>query len=182
MNYRLFIFSMALGLCSFCKSPESSKKASAPTTTPATTTMQINQPIIKDKTIIRAIIFNHGEDSAVTIPPEQTDTIAAICMQLLSAAEPMRIALDEEEMAQLKINASGFELMFLPPLNTSADSTSLGKMLFLRSGNFSTSDLSVNARFFIALSHDEQYISSPYFAEAAADKVKRLDQILKNTN
>ena len=59
--------------------------------------------------------------------------------------------------------------------NGATNAPALHKLLFLQSGKFATGkDATSNARFFVALADNYQYIRSPYTLEQGGDKVAQL--------
>ena len=170
MSYQVLFLCLLLSLYTFCTPPKTSE------------TPTVETSIIKpmNKSTIKVVFFEQEQQTIKDIAPEKSDSVVQIVAALLTNSEPMRVALEDEQMAQLKTNTSGFELYFSPPLATHVDAAGLSKMLFLTKGNFSTTNQSVDAKFFIALANDNQYISSPYSSEKAAPNVRLLEQLLKS--
>lgn len=170
MSYQTLFLCLLLGVYPFCTPP----KISETPTVVATTAKPMN------KSTIKVVFFEQEQQTTKDIATEKSDSIVQIVTTLLTDSEPMRVALEDEEMAQLKTNTAGFELYFSPPLTTHVDAAGLSKMLFLNKGSFSTTNQSTDAKFFIALANDNQYISSPYVSEKAASSVYLLEQLLKS--
>jgi hypothetical protein len=171
MIFRLLISTLAVGLYSFCVSSTTTSD-----TTPNDVQVMENKT---DNTIIRAIRYQSGKAIGANVAAEHKDSLIAIAISLLNEAEPMRIHLDEAVMKALKSEATGFEIFFSPPLTVAPDAARLSKMLFLLEGDFSNHDPIPDARFFIALDDNNQYIQSPYVADNKAAMVKLLDGFLK---
>lgn len=170
MSYQTLFLCLLLGLYTFCTPPKTSETP----TVEASTIKPMN------KSTIKVVFFEQAQQTTKEIVSEKRDSVVQIVTALLTNSEPMRVALEDEEIAQLKTDAAGFELYFSPPLTTHVDAAGLSKMLFLTKGNFSTTNQSIDAKFFIALANDNQYISSPYSSEKAAPNVRLLEQLLKS--
>jgi len=172
MLIRLFLSALFVGLCSFCLH----------STTPASTGSNQDDSLMEhnlENTVIRAIRYESGKPKGVTVSKENTESIISIVRNLLETSEPMRIHLEMEEIQSLRSAATGFEIFFSPALETSSDAARLSKMFFLTEGDFSTRIESTNARFFVALDDNNQYIQSPFEAESKAELVGQLNDLLK---
>ncbi|OWY20957.1 hypothetical protein C7N43_13050 [Sphingobacteriales bacterium UPWRP_1] len=133
------------------------------------------------KTVIKVIHYQSGKTIEQTLSPKATDTVANLALYLLSAGDPLRLHLTDEQMNNLFATATGFELLFQPPLATAPQAEKLSKMLFLTEGVHANTAQIEDARFFFALSSNNQYIQSPYVADGEADKVVQLQQLLGAT-
>lgn len=130
---------------------------------------------------MRILLLRSGQEQPIAIPEEKMDKIVAEARWLLENAEPQRVALEEEQMNALKTGNTWFELLFIPHLNADTEKPAgngPNKLLFLQSGDYANSEKKPDIRFFIAISDNGQYISSPYIATGAANKLMLLQQLL----
>lgn len=175
MIIRLLIGCLCLGLFGFCPSPKPSQtnnnKGAASIEKNATQNM------------LKIIRYQNGEPTEAKPLAQQAQQIQALALSLLANAEPMRLSLEDEQMQEIEHPNDGFEIQFLPPYSTNVNTPALHKLLFLQSGKFATGkDANSNARFFVALADNYQYIRSPYILEQSGDKVAQLTQLVNNTN
>lgn len=135
---------------------------------------------IMKTTTVTFIEYQNGKKQERPVSAQFADTIANIALYLVTMGEPLRLHLSDEQMNNLFLNATGFELLFEPPIVTNETSSTqyISKILFLTSGNHANSAQINDARFFFALSDNNQYIQSPYVADGEAGKVIQLQQLL----
>jgi hypothetical protein len=167
MIIRLLIGCLCLGLFGFCPSPKSSK------------TNEKNGATSINKNMLKIIRYQNGETTEAKPLAQQAQQIQALALSLLANAEPMRLSLEDEQMQEIEHPKDGFEIQFLPPYSADTNAPALHKLLFLQSGKFATGkDATSNARFFVALADNYQYIRSPYILEQSGDKVAQLIHLI----
>lgn len=167
MIIRLLIGCLCLGLFGFCLSPKSSK------------TDEKNGATNINKNMLKIIRYQNSKTTELSPSGEQAQQMQTLALSLLANAEPMRLSLEDEQMQEIEHPKDGFEIQFLPPYSTNANTPALHKLLFLQSGKFATGkDATSNARFFVALADNYQYIRSPYTLEQGGDKVAQLIHLI----
>ncbi len=129
----------------------------------------------QDKTLL--VKYNGGKEVEQAVSEEVLPEINAMIRELYANAEPVRLYLEDEALADLLVNATGFGIRFRPPLQLGDSSNTMNYILFLTEGKFSNVP-DVPDIFFLTAIDTEDLIRSPFITEAGIYHYIRLRELL----
>lgn len=129
----------------------------------------------QDKTLL--VKYTGGQEIEQVVSEEVLPELTAIIRELYANAEPVRLYLEDEALADLLENATGFGIRFRPPLLLSDSSNTMNYILFLTEGKFSNVT-DVPDVFFLTAIDAEELIRSPFMTEGGINRYTRLRELL----
>lgn len=121
--------------------------------------------------------YSNGDRVEKVVDEDLLPEVNAIVSLLYENAEPVRLYLEDDVLAEMLDDATGFGIRFNPPMHLAESSNKLHFILFLTEGRFSNNDSGSDIIFLTAIDSDD-FIRSPFIAEEGIDHYVKLKELL----